>query len=69
MKMTTVLGSSPLEKIHEIRRIEAEKLLKETTVPIKEVAKRCGYGTSSHLATCFRRQGLPPPHSLRKQCQ
>jgi len=66
-KMRTTLGISPLEKIHEIRRLEAEKLLKETTVPVGEVARKCGYGTASHLAASFRRQGLPPPLALRRR--
>jgi len=69
LKMRTTAGVSPAEKIHEIRRTEAIKLLTETTVPVAEVAARCGYGTSSHLAACFRQHGLATPLAIRRQAR
>lgn len=66
MKMMSTLGVSPLEKIHEMRRTEALKLLTETVLPIAEIAARCGYNSSSHLASSFRQQGLPTPLAVRR---
>lgn len=67
LKMRAETGISPAEKISELRRIEAIKLLTETSLPISEVAERCGYGSSSHLAYSFRRHGLLTPLAIRRQ--
>ena len=66
MKMASALGMSPLAKIHEIRRTEAVKLLKETNLPIAEVARRCGYTSAIRLDADFRNASLPPPVSVRR---
>jgi len=67
LKMRTETGASPAEKIYELRRDEAKKLLAETTLPVSEVARRCGYGSPSHLAHCFRQCGLPTPLAVRRR--
>lgn len=64
-RMAATIGLSPAEKIRELRRIEAVKLLRETTLPIAEIAVRCGYVTATRLAASFREQGLPQPHTFR----
>jgi len=67
LKMRSETGASPAEKIYELRRIEAMKLLTETSLPVSEIAGRCGYGTSSHLAYSFRRHNLQTPLALRRK--
>ena len=66
LKMRSALDTSPLEKLREIRKSEAVKLLTETVLPVGEIAVRCGYNSSSHLASSFRQQGLPTPLAVRR---
>lgn len=49
------------------RRIElAKKLMKETDLPISEIALRTGFSSQSHFTTSFRRVARITPRSFRQ---
>jgi AraC family L-rhamnose operon regulatory protein RhaS len=56
-----VCGTSPARLLQEVRLQRARVLLLETELPIKDVARRCGFANPNHFSTAFhRRFGLPP---------
>lgn len=65
-RMKAELGLSPAEELAVLRRMEAVKLLRETRLSVAEIACRCGFCSSSHLATQIRRQTGRPPLALRR---
>lgn len=49
------------EYITYVRLMNAEKLLKETDLPITEVAGRCGFNDSNYFSTVFKKaKGITP---------
>lgn len=49
------------EYITYVRITKAEKLLRETNLPITEVAEQCGYSDSNYFSTVFKRiKGITP---------
>ncbi len=44
----------------------AARMIADTDLPLSEVAKRCGFGSSQYLATCFRRVTGRTPSSYRR---
>lgn len=58
-KSVTNMGIN--EYITYVRLTNAEKLLKETSLPITEVAGRCGFNDSNYFSTVFKRaKGITP---------
>jgi AraC family transcriptional regulator len=52
---------SPGEHLRRSRVSRAAALLRETDLPLVEVALSCGFADQSHFTNCFHRyQGLPP---------
>ena len=54
-------GMTPGRAVERLRVDTARQLLAETTMPIKRIAQRCGFGTEETMRRSFRRlQGVGP---------
>lgn len=62
-KMT---GSTVREELSALRLAEARRLLKNTKLPLREVATKCGFRTFSALKSIFLRQHGLSPRTYRK---
>ena len=60
------IGMTPTGYITEQRIERARTLMKDTTLPIAEIALRSGFSSQSHFTTCFRRLSGVTPRSFRK---
>lgn len=65
-KFKSVIGVGVGEYITYIRILNAEKLLKTTTLSITEIADRCGFNDSNYFSTVFRKTMGSTPHQYRK---
>ena len=55
------LGITPVAYLWHYRLVIAKKLLEFTNLPVKEIAKRCGFKTVQHFSRKFEEQlGLSP---------
>lgn len=59
-------GHSPKEALTRHRCEQALQLIGQTDLTLENIAVTCGFAGGQHLCDTFRRQGLPPPSSLRK---
>ena len=58
---TQVAGRTVFEYIHEVRMDEAKRLLEETDLPVKQLARRVGISSASYFCRLFRKiAGIPP---------
>jgi len=64
-KQTT--GLSPHKYLVARRVACAESLLRETDLPITEIAHRVGYANQSHFSTLFHRAATMTPKTFRQQ--
>ncbi|MBX8573683.1 AraC family transcriptional regulator [Pseudomonas cichorii] len=62
-----LFGTSVYNYVLECRLDHAGKLLKETDLPIKDVAWRCGFSHSSHLSRFFRQRHGMSPKAYREE--
>lgn len=54
-------GRTPIEYLIEIRINHARTMLRRKSLPVTEIALRCGFSSSAHFASCFQqRTGLTP---------
>jgi len=60
------MGMTPTNYIAERRIEKAKDLMKETDLPISEIALRSGFSSQSHFTTSFRRFAGVTPRSFRK---
>ncbi|MDF2190433.1 AraC family transcriptional regulator [Paraflavitalea sp. CAU 1676] len=60
-------GTGPYEYLQVARLKEAASLIKETDLPIAEIAHRCGYNHATNLTAAFRRKFQMLPSDLRKK--
>ena len=60
------LYMTPIEYLIEVRLQQAKKLLRRGDIPITQVALRCGFNSSSHLASSFQRVLHMTPSEYRK---
>ena len=60
------IGMTPTGYITEQRIERARTLMKDTTLPIAEIALRAGFASQSHFTTCFRRLSGVTPRSFRR---
>lgn len=58
-------GLSPMEYLHSIRLQEAERLLRETRMPVKAVAVAVGFASRSHFSRTFRARFDADPSAYR----
>jgi AraC family transcriptional regulator len=60
------IGMTPTGYIVAQRIERARSLMKDTSLPIAEIALRSGFSSQSHFTTCFRRLSGVTPRSFRK---
>lgn len=60
------VGASPAAWLVELRVKEAAHLLRETRLPLKEIAERCGFGDPGYFGKVFRQLTGQPPGSYRR---
>lgn len=48
-------AQTPIEYLIEIRVQKSKTLLRRKDIPITEIAMRCGFGSSAHFASSFKR--------------
>jgi len=58
-------GKTPHQHVLELRLREAAKLLRETSLPVAQLASRCGFSSQSALNHAMRRQFGLTPRQLR----
>lgn len=58
-------GISPIEALLRHRLCAAQKLLLETTLPLREISCLCGFNSESYFSRCFRRMYDCSPGSFR----
>jgi AraC family transcriptional regulator len=63
---TVHTGLPPAAWLAEQRIKEAARLLRLTTVPIKEIAARCGFPNANYLSRVFRKHTGIPPAAYRR---
>lgn len=63
----TQTGSTPARAIEQLRVEAARRLLGDTTLPIKRVATRCGFGTEETLRRSFLRAIAVTPQAYRER--
>lgn len=65
LKARKVFGCTLKEKVNRIRLNEAVRLLSNSTLPIQEVAERCGFCGASHLGRKMKAAFGYPPSTFR----
>ena len=61
------LGTSPGAYIQDLRMLEARRLLRESTLPVKAIAARTGFKDLSHFYRAFAKQASLPPAKYRRK--
>ena len=61
------LGLSPSDYLLKLRINEAKRLLRESRVPLKEIARDLGYGDVVAFHRAFTREARCPPGAYRKK--
>jgi LacI family transcriptional regulator len=61
-----LLGRTPHEEIARIRFERVRQLLRETRLPLEEVARRSGFRNAEYLSTAYRREFGTAPSVYRK---
>jgi LacI family transcriptional regulator len=61
-----LLGRTPHDEIARVRFERVRQLLRETRLPLAEIARRSGFRNAEYLATAFRRQLGISPNAYRK---
>ncbi len=59
-------GLPPAAWLREQRIKEAARLLRLTTIPLKEIATRCGFPNANYLSRVFRKHTGIPPATYRR---
>ena len=60
------MACSPMEYLQNLRLNEAEKLLRNTEMPLALIAEKCGFYDSNYLGLLFRKRYQITPHRFRK---
>lgn len=63
------LHTTPSDYLQNLRLQMASRMLIETSLPVTEVAQRCGLGSSSYFGAQFRQNFGCPPTEYRKKWQ
>lgn len=64
-RFTDEVGISPLRWLTAQRVLEARRLLESTSLPVEEIAQRCGLGTAANLRVHFARETATTPTAYR----
>jgi LacI family transcriptional regulator len=65
-RFRNLLGRTPHEEIARVRFERARQLLRETRMPMAEVARRSGFRNPEYLSTAFRQEFGTSPNAYRK---
>jgi transcriptional regulator GlxA family with amidase domain len=65
----THLGVTPGEHYANLRLDQARDLLRQTTLPIVEVAVACGFVSAAHFSRSYRRRFGRPPRAERERAR
>lgn len=60
-------GCTPMQYYHQRRVQEGKRLLEQTDMPIREIAKRIGFCSNSHFVPAFKKYMKMTPHQYRRQ--
>ena len=60
-------GVSPVRYLHDMRMRRAQQLLKETSLPVREVMRQVGWSDPSHFSKAFRRRFGVGPRGYRDE--
>jgi len=60
-----LLGRTPHDEIARVRFERVRQLLRESRLPLTEIAQRSGFRNAEYLATAFRREFGVSPHAYR----
>lgn len=60
------VGMTPMEYLMWLRIEQSKRLLRETGNPITDIALQCGFATSQHFATVFKRLTSTTPRDYRR---
>lgn len=60
------LGETPFEHFIKLRLNTAKEMLKNSDLPIKEIAQQCGYRSQLYFSTDFRKHFNSSPKEFRK---
>ena len=66
-RFKTLLGRTIHDEIRRVRLEQAQRLLAETSLSLKQVAVRCGFKTVQHLAELFRNFVGVTPGTYRRE--
>ena len=58
-------GQTLHEAIYETKVAHAKALVSDTSLPLAEIAERCGFCSASHMTTTFNRILKAPPSAFR----
>jgi LacI family transcriptional regulator len=61
-----LIGRTPHDEIARVRFERVRQLLRETRLPLAEIARRSGFRNAEYLSTAFRREFGTSPHSYRR---
>jgi LacI family transcriptional regulator len=64
-RFSKLLGRTPHDEIARVRFERVRQLLRETTLPLAEIARRSGFRNAEYLATAFRREFGASPNEYR----
>ncbi|GBF71895.1 AraC family transcriptional regulator [Paenibacillus sp. 598K] len=56
---------TPVQYINGLRLADAERLLAATSLPIVEIGLECGFESTGHFYSLFKKQYGTPPHAYR----
>lgn len=59
------LGCIPIDYITNLRMQKAHELLKTSSLPIAEIASRCGYNDSNYFSRIFKKHNAETPSEYR----
>ena len=65
-RFSKLLGRTPHDEIARVRFERVRQLLRETTLPLTEIARSSGFRNAEYLATAFRREFGMSPNAYRK---
>jgi len=66
-RFTKRIGHTPHEEILRVQFRRVEQLLRETDLPLAEIAARAGFRHTEYMTVAFRRRHGLPPSQWRKR--
>jgi LacI family transcriptional regulator len=64
-----ILGRTAHQELRHARVEMARELLLDTTLPLHEIARRCGFRSAPYLCYVFRRETGSPPATVRQHAR